>query len=51
MAELAFDEDASSRLEGIYRIEDAVRRRRIVREALGATSGERILGVGCGPGF
>jgi arsenite methyltransferase len=28
-----------------------VRRRRIVREALAAASGERILDVGCGPGF
>jgi SAM-dependent methyltransferase len=51
MSELAFDDDASSRLEGIYRIEDAVRRRRIAREALGASPGERILDVGCGPGF
>jgi len=35
----------------VYRIDDAVRRRRIVRDALGAVTGERILDVGCGPGF
>ena len=46
-----FDEDASSRLEGIYRTEDALRRRRIARQALAASDGERVLDVGCGPGF
>jgi arsenite methyltransferase len=51
MSQLVFDADAARRLELIYRIGDAVRRRRIVREALGAGSGERILDVGCGPGF
>ncbi len=51
MSQLEFDEDAAKRIEALYLIGDAVRRRRIVREALGASPGERILDVGCGPGF
>jgi arsenite methyltransferase len=49
--QLVFDEEAARRIEAIYLIGDAVRRRRIVRDALGAATGERILDVGCGPGF
>ena len=51
MSQLEFDEDAAKRLEALYLIGDAVRRRAIVREALGASPGEGILDVGCGPGF
>jgi SAM-dependent methyltransferase len=51
MSQLVFDEQAASRIEEIYMIGDAVRRRRIVRAALGAQPGERIVDVGCGPGF
>ena len=51
MSQLIFDEEAARRIEAIYLIRDAVRRRAIVREALGAASGERILDVGCGPGY
>jgi arsenite methyltransferase len=51
MSQLVFDEQAAMQIEAIYRVGDAVRRRRIVREALAAASGERILDVGCGPGF
>jgi SAM-dependent methyltransferase len=35
----------------VYRIGDAVRRRRLVRAALAVKPGERALDVGCGPGF
>ncbi len=48
---LVFDEDLTNRLEFVYRTRDILRRRRLVREALGASPGERILDVGCGPGF
>ena len=51
MAQLEFDEATSKGLEALYRIGDAVRRRRLVRAALAAAPGERILDVGCGPGF
>jgi arsenite methyltransferase len=51
MSQLVFDEDAARRIEELYLIEDAVRRRGIVHEALAASPGERILDVGCGPGF
>jgi arsenite methyltransferase len=51
MSQLVFDETAARRIEAIYRIGDAVRRRGLVRAALRATSGERILDVGCGPGY
>ena len=51
MGQLAFDAEAAKRLEAIYRIGDAVRRRGLVRAALAARPGERILDVGCGPGF
>jgi len=51
MSQLVFDEEAARQIEEIYRIGDAVRRRGIVREALAASPGERVLDVGCGPGF
>jgi arsenite methyltransferase len=51
MSQLVFDEDAARKIEALYLISDAVRRRSIVRAALGASAGERILDVGCGPGF
>jgi arsenite methyltransferase len=49
--QLVFDEEAARRIEALYLIRDAERRRRIVRDALGASAGERVLDVGCGPGF
>ena len=51
MSEFVFDEETGKRLEAVYRTGDAVRRRRLVRAALEARPGERILDVGCGPGF
>jgi ubiquinone/menaquinone biosynthesis C-methylase UbiE len=51
MSQLVFDEDAARRIESLYRIGEAQRRRETVRETLGARPGERVLDVGCGPGF
>jgi SAM-dependent methyltransferase len=51
LSQLEFDEETGKQLEAVYRIGDAVRRRALVREALAAAPGERILDVGCGPGF
>jgi SAM-dependent methyltransferase len=48
---LEFDDEGARRIERMYEIGDAVRRRSIVREALAAAPGERILDAGCGPGF
>ena len=51
MGALTFDEETGKRLEAVYRTRDAVRRRGLVRAALAARPGERVLDVGCGPGF
>jgi arsenite methyltransferase len=51
MSQLAFDEQTGRRLEAIYNTRDVLRRRRLVHEALGAARGDRVLDVGCGPGF
>ena len=51
MSQLQFDADTARRIEALYQIRDAVHRRELVREALGAVRGDRVLDVGCGPGF
>jgi arsenite methyltransferase len=51
MTQLSFDAATAKALEKTYHKRDMLRRRRHVREALAARSGERILDVGCGPGF
>jgi arsenite methyltransferase len=51
MSQLAFDESIVAQLEELYRARDILRRRALVREALGARPGDRILDAGCGPGF
>jgi SAM-dependent methyltransferase len=43
--------DLVQNLDAVYRTRDVVRRRRLVREAVAAAPGERILDVGCGPGY
>lgn len=51
MSQLEFNEQLAQQMEVVYRSRDILRRRRLVREALGATPGERVLDAGCGPGF
>jgi arsenite methyltransferase len=51
VGQLEFDESLGEQLEVLYRTRDILRRRRLVHEALAARPGERILDVGCGPGF
>lgn len=51
VTQTAFDEETGRQLEALYRIGDVVRRRGLVRSSLAAAPGERILDVGCGPGF
>jgi ubiquinone/menaquinone biosynthesis C-methylase UbiE len=51
MTQLAFDEAEAARIEAIYLIGDARRRRATVHATLAAAPSERILDVGCGPGF
>ena len=51
MTQLSFDAATAKTLERAYHKRDMIRRRRHVRAALAAAPGERILDVGCGPGF
>jgi arsenite methyltransferase len=51
MSQLVFDDSLAAQLETLYRTRDVRRRRRLVREALAAAPGDRVLDVGCGPGF
>lgn len=51
MGQLEFDRRVVERLERTYATRDVLRRRELVRAALGARSGDRVLDVGCGPGF
>jgi SAM-dependent methyltransferase len=51
VAQLVFDESMVEQLEKLYATRDVMRRRRLVREALAPAPGERILDMGCGPGF
>ncbi len=51
MSQLVFDQRVADQLEVMYRKRDVLRRRQLVRDALACSSGDRVLDVGCGPGF
>jgi len=51
VSQLEFDRRLVERLNRLYATRDVLRRRELVRAALGARPGDRILDVGCGPGF
>lgn len=51
VSQLEFDEKVARSLERLYRTGDVLRRRKLVRMAVGARPGDAILDVGCGPGF
>jgi ubiquinone/menaquinone biosynthesis C-methylase UbiE len=51
VAKLEFDEGLAEQLDARYRARDIVRRRQLVRNAVAAQPGERILDIGCGPGY
>lgn len=46
-----YNEQASRRLEAMYVTADIVAQRRAVLGAVGVNPGERVLDLGCGPGF
>lgn len=50
-ATLQFDDEASRRVEAVYRTPDVVAQRRRVLDALALAEGERVLDVGSGPGL
>jgi arsenite methyltransferase len=51
VAQLDFEEGLAKQLDAVYRTRDVVRRRELVRAAVAAQPGERILDLGCGPGY
>jgi ubiquinone/menaquinone biosynthesis C-methylase UbiE len=51
VSQLAFDEKTAKALEVMYGRRDVRRRRSLVQDAIAAKAGERLLDVGCGPGF
>src|SRR5262245_17332889 len=51
MSGLEFSEDAARQLEKLYRTRDIVAQRSETIRRLHLRSGERVLDVGCGPGF
>src|SRR5690242_5638791 len=51
MGAVEFDKRIGRQLEVLYGRRDILRRRALVRDALAVAPRERILDVGCGPGF
>jgi arsenite methyltransferase len=51
MTQTVFGPGLANRLDVMYRSPDMLRRRELARAALAAAPGERIVDLGCGPGF
>jgi cyclopropane fatty-acyl-phospholipid synthase-like methyltransferase len=51
MSGLTFTDEAAKQLEKTYRSKDLVARRSYIIRQLNLTRGERVLDIGCGPGF
>jgi ubiquinone/menaquinone biosynthesis C-methylase UbiE len=51
VSQISFNAETAKALDRAYHKRDMLRRRRHVRAALDAAPGERILDIGCGPGF
>jgi SAM-dependent methyltransferase len=51
VTQIEFDQGMVEQLERLYATRDVLRRRSLVRAALAAERGDRLLDVGCGPGF
>ena len=51
MSQIVFDERIVAGLEVMYRTRDVLRRRQLVRDALQCAPGQRVIDIGCGPGF
>jgi len=51
MSILRFEHEAAQRLEAIYRTADVAAQRAATLERLAPQPGERVIDVGCGPGF
>jgi ubiquinone/menaquinone biosynthesis C-methylase UbiE len=48
---LQFNDETARRIEAMYLHPDMIERRRRVRQALVLAPGERVIDIGCGPGF